>query len=336
MTTIARQPTTTADFYPSRTGERYRFLPRREPVVYGDAGRGPLGARVLARYAESGFLHLPGFFAEEAIRPAAEQLARLRENKDLRARPEAITEPGSGALRSLFAVHFGSNSIAALCRYPQLAAIARQILASNVYILQSRINYKPGFAGKGFFWHSDFETWHVEDGLPRMRTLSCSINLTANTETNGPLMLVPGSHRHFLSCAGKTPEDNYKRSLKKQELGVPDGPHLAELIEEGGLVSTPGPAGSVTFFDCNVMHGSNSNITPWPRSNVFIVFNSVENPLHEPFGEQPPRPEFLAHRCHKKPLADQAPSASRSTSTVEGLEPRRRLPAVSRSSKKGT
>ncbi|MGH8161068.1 MAG: ectoine hydroxylase [Gammaproteobacteria bacterium] len=296
MTTIAKSPMATGDAYPSRTGDRYRFLPRREPIVYGDAEHGPLDAQALANYAEKGFLHLPGYFASEEIRPAKTQLACLREDRSLRARPEAITEPDSGALRSLFAVHFGQTPFAVLCRDSRLAAIAWQILASDIYILQSRINYKPGFAGRGFFWHSDFETWHVEDGLPRMRALSCSINLTTNDETNGPLMLVPGSHRRFLSCAGETPEENYKRSLKRQELGVPDAAHLATLVEEGDLVSTPGPAGSVTLFDCNLMHGSNSNITPWPRSNVFIVFNSVENRLVEPFGAPAPRPEFLAHR----------------------------------------
>lgn len=311
MATIANFSTKTArDEYPSRKGEDYRFLQRREPVVFGTATDGPLDEKELAQYVEQGFLHYPGFFSEDEIAPAKAELKRLREDRGLRARPEAITERGSGALRSLFAVHLASDPVARLCRHSRLVAIARQILASNVYILQSRINYKPGFAGKGFFWHSDFETWHVEDGLPRMHTFSCSISLTENTETNGPLMLVPGSHHRFLSCAGVTPEDNYKRSLKKQELGVPDGAHLSELVERGGLTPATGPAGSVTFFDCNVMHGSSSNITPWPRSNVFMVFNSVENLLVEPFGAPAPRPEFLAHRRYNKPLGAQALSAS--------------------------
>jgi ectoine hydroxylase len=44
------------------------------------------------------------------------------------------------------------------------------------------------------------------------------------------------------------------------------------------------------------MHGSNSNITPFPRSNVFVVFNSVENTLVEPFGAPSPRPTFIGSR----------------------------------------
>jgi ectoine hydroxylase len=44
------------------------------------------------------------------------------------------------------------------------------------------------------------------------------------------------------------------------------------------------------------MHGSSSNISPYPRSNVFLVFNSVENRLAEPFSGQKPRPDYIASR----------------------------------------
>lgn len=299
MTAIARETSPPKqDLYPSRAGGDYRLLPRRDPVTYGTPGDGPLDESMITRYARDGFLHLPGFFGRNDIAAVKNELDRMREDPTLRSREAAITEPDSGALRSLFAVHLDACATARLCHSPRIARIARQLLGSTVYIMQSRINYKPGFRGREFFWHSDFETWHVEDGLPRMRTLSCSISLTENSAVNGPLMLVPGSHKTFLSCAGKTPEENYKHSLKRQDLGVPDAGHLSRMIERGGLTCAAGPAGSITFFDCNLMHGSGSNITPWPRSNVFLVFNSLGNPLQEPFSRLLPRPEFLAHRSN--------------------------------------
>jgi ectoine hydroxylase len=49
------------------------------------------------------------------------------------------------------------------------------------------------------------------------------------------------------------------------------------------------------------MHGSNGNITPWPRSNLFLVYNSVENALEAPFSGQAPRPPHIASR-HFEPL----------------------------------
>lgn len=299
MAAIARKTSTAYKaLYPSRTGGHYRLLPRHDPVAYGSSDDGPLDRTAIARYERDGFLHFPGFFKEEEIAAVRCELNRMRNDRQLRGREEAITEPDSGALRSLFAVHLEDCLTARLCRHPRIVRIARQLLDDAVYILQSRINYKPGFRGREFFWHSDFETWHVEDGLPRMHTLSCSISLTENTPANGPLMLIPGSHRDFLSCAGETPEENYKRSLKRQDLGVPDLEHLSSMIERGGMASATGPAGSATFFDCNLMHGSGSNITPWPRSNVFVVFNSLQNRLQAPGNGLAPRPEFLAHREH--------------------------------------
>jgi ectoine hydroxylase len=165
-----------------------------------------------------------------------------------------------------------------------------------VYVHQSRLNYKPGFQGKEFYWHSDFETWHAEDGMPRMRALSMSVLLAENTPNNGPLMLIPGSHRTFLSCVGATPEDHYKMSLKRQEYGVPDETNLAELAFSKGIVAPVGKPGTVIVFDCNMMHGSNGNITPFPRANAFLVYNAVSNRLEAPFAAAKPRPPFIAAR----------------------------------------
>jgi ectoine hydroxylase len=52
----------------------------------------------------------------------------------------------------------------------------------------------------------------------------------------------------------------------------------------------------VVIFDCNVMHGSNGNITPFPRANAFLVYNALSNRLVTPFGAKAPRPPFIADR----------------------------------------
>jgi ectoine hydroxylase len=144
--------------------------------------------------------------------------------------------------------------------------------------------------------HSDFETWHIEDGMPRMRAVSCVIALTANYEFNGPLLVMPGSHERYVPCVGETPADHYKHSLRKQEYGIPEPQALMKLAEEYGIQSITGEAGSVMFFDCNLMHGSNSNITPYPRINAFFVYNSIENQLELPHGNLSPRPNHIAAR----------------------------------------
>src|SRR5690606_41784674 len=102
-------------------------------------------------------------------------------------RDTLILEPDSEELRSIFAIHAQSLLFARLAADERLAGIARYLLGDEVYIHQSRLNYKPGFFGKEFYWHSDFETWHVEDGMPRMRWLSTPISLKQNTGDSAPV-----------------------------------------------------------------------------------------------------------------------------------------------------
>jgi ectoine hydroxylase len=282
------------DPYYTRVGAHWELVDRADPVVWGD-GEGPLSADELRAYDQQGFVIKPGLFSEAEIATLLAEAERMAAAAD-RERDDVIIEPGSDAVRSLFRVHRDSATMRRLIADPRLTGVARQILGDEVYVHQSRINFKPAFEGKPFPWHSDFETWHSEDGMPRMRALSASVLLTPNTEHNGPLLLVPGSHRRFVRCVGETPPDHFKQSLRRQEYGVPDRDALSALIAAGGVVSATGPVGTVVFFDCNVMHGSAGNITSQPRHNVFVVFNSVSNRLLEPYGGTRPRPSFLAER----------------------------------------
>lgn len=290
------------DRYPSRKSAEPHLMDRQDPVVWGSASHGPLTGGHLEKYERDGFLTFDNLFSERELLAYRDELSRLSNDRNVKAMEETVTEPDSGEVRSIFDIHHLSAIIGRLCRDERIVTIARQLLGSDVYFHQTRINYKPGFRGTGFYWHSDFETWHTEDGMPNMRAVSCSISLSPNTEYNGPLMVIPGSHRKFLSTVGETPEDHYKHSLKKQEIGVPDDASLKQMFDEGGIASPTGSTGLVTFFECNMMHGSNSNITPLPRSNVFIVFNSVENTLVEPFCGLKPRPQFIGNRKDFKPI----------------------------------
>ncbi|MFF5441719.1 ectoine hydroxylase [Streptomyces achromogenes] len=287
---------TVKDLYPTR-GTAEVTVPRQDPVVWGAPDTpGPIATADLQRYERDGFLAVDQLITPDEVEIYKRELDRLVSDPAVRADERSIVEPKSKEIRSVFEVHRISEVFADLVRDPRVVGRARQILGSDVYVHQSRINVKPGFGASGFYWHSDFETWHAEDGLPNMRTVSVSIALTENLDTNGGLMIMPGSHRTFLGCAGATPEDNYKKSLQMQDAGTPSDEALTALASEHGIRLFTGKAGSATWFDCNCMHGSGDNITPYPRSNVFIVFNSVENTAVEPFAAPVRRPEFIGAR----------------------------------------
>ena len=259
------------DLYPSRTVDHASILPRRDPVVWGEGNDGPLDPELVSSYEEHGYLVLPGLLSPATLKAIDAEIDSLSNDDEVKARPQSIIEPDSETLRSLFEVHLGDDALGQLARDPKLVSIANQLLDDEVYVHQSRINLKPGFRGKEFYWHSDFETWHTEDGMPRMRALSCSVLLTPNHTFNG-------------------------QSLRRQDLGVPDDASLRELVRRGRINECLGQPGTVVFFDCNVMHGSNGNITPNERHNVFLVYNSVTNALEEPFAAPTRRPEFIASR----------------------------------------
>lgn len=284
------------DPYPTRSVAQPALLPRLDPVVWGNGADGPLDPELVATYEDNGVLVLPGLLPPTTLEEVGAELERLSRSDSVKARPQAVIEPDGDDLRSLFEVHLGDDPIGQLARDPQLVAIARQLLGDDVYVHQSRVNLKPGFRGKEFYWHSDFETWHAEDGMPRMRAVSCSVLLSPNHSYNGPLLTIDRSHHWFVSCPGETPEDNYRTSLRRQDLGVPDDESLRELVRRGRITPCLGQPGTVVFFDCNVMHGSNGNLTPLERNNVFLVFNALSNTLGEPFAAASPRPEFIATR----------------------------------------
>lgn len=289
--------TALTDLYPSRDTDSPRVLDRRDPVVHASWSKdAPLTGEQTKTFDRDGYLVLHDLFAPDEVSALQTAAGRLLADPAALDRQTVIAEPGSEEIRSIFNIHGQDRLMQRLAEDDRLADIARFLLGDDVYLHQSRLNYKPGFVGKEFYWHSDFETWHVEDGMPAMRALSMSILLARNTPANGPLMLIPGSHRSFCACAGETPENHYLSSLKKQEYGVPDPMILAELAAQGGIEVATGEAGTVVIFDCNVMHGSNGNITPFPRTNLFFVYNAVSNHLKAPFGPKQPRPEFIAAR----------------------------------------
>lgn len=287
------------DLYPSRQNDKFEILERKDPVIHTDRSKdnqAPISKEQLDSYEKNGFLQIKNFFSEKEVANMQEAIFKLQNSKRNSTSDKVIREPESEDIRSIFHVHEDDSYFREVAKDQRILDIVNHLLGSDVYVHQSRINYKPGFKGKEFDWHSDFETWHVEDGMPNMRAVSVSIALSDNYTFNGPLMLMPGSQNYYVSCAGQTPDDNYKESLQKQKLGVPNHDSLRRLDEIGGISVPTGKAGSITLFESNTMHGSTSNMTPYPRNNLFMVYNSVENRLVTPFSGGKPRPEYIAVR----------------------------------------
>lgn len=275
------------DTYPSRLFPAPSIQQRLDPVIYGRE-EPPIDSLRLNHYRRSGFMVLQSLFSTDEIDSFSDELNRILQDKRVLRRHEAVTAEDD-RLRSLYRIHQISQLFSELATDRRIVRIAEYILGSAVYLHQSRICSESGLHGSTDYWHSDFETWHSEDGMPRMRALSVAIMLSETGESNGPLMFVPGSHCSFVACVHGSG-------------GTPDDASIRYLINDGGIETPKGKPGTVIVFDCNTMHGANSNITPYPRKNLYIVYNSVDNPVSEPFSGDNRRPEHRAARSNVAPV----------------------------------
>ncbi|MGB5866786.1 MAG: phytanoyl-CoA dioxygenase family protein [Arcobacteraceae bacterium] len=282
------------DLYPSR-GTEEKIIQRVDKTVYSKKrlGEQSLNNIQIEHYNENGFVVIPNLFSADEIKTLLDDIQNMASNDELCNKEEFIYESNTKNLRTIFNQHIFSDAFKKISQDARILEKVQQILDGDVYIHHSRINIKPAYVGKSFQWHSDFETWHSEDGLPQCRCLSAWIMLTDNTHYNGPLYLLPGSHKKFVSCKGMTPEDNYKNSLKKQEYGVPSVEAIQELSTHD-IEAALGKAGTLVIHDGNIMHGSPDNISPTSRKNAFFVYNSIYNKPTKPFAATKKRADFLS------------------------------------------
>ena len=188
-----------------------------------------------------------------------------------------------------------------------LAPLASNILDDQVYLHQSRLNVMQGPKAQGFTWHSDFETWHAEDGMRIPRAITAMVMLDSNVSENGAMMVIPKSHTMFVGCLGQHSTANWTTSVKDlQTYGTPSTEAIEELqfLLHGNSPQTTsiiGKPGDVLLFDSNLLHASPGNLTTSSRRNAFFCFNALSNILEKPYvadvnGKRLVRPEHFAHR----------------------------------------
>jgi ectoine hydroxylase len=232
-------------------------------------------------FEEEGYVFLPELFSTvEVGRLMAEVPAIFAQH-----RPENVREQGGDVVRTAFAAQTYNEAFARLARHPRLIGPAMQILDGPVYIHQFKVNAKAAFNGDVWQWHQDYGTWARDDLMPEVRAMNLAVFLEDVTEHNGPLMLIPGSHKEGTLEAG------HDTGTTSYPLWTVADETITRLVAAGGIVSPKGPAGSGLFFHGNLVHGSPSNMSPMNRTIVYISVCHVDNHVR-----RFKRPEWIAHR----------------------------------------
>ncbi len=245
----------------------------------------------LTHFDRKGWLYLPEVFG----RAETDLLAAAARRVFALDREEVVRERDQKTARTAFAAHTYDEGFRRLGRHPRLINPVMQILGGSVYVHQYKVNAKAAFNGDVWQWHQDYGTWSRDDLMPEARAMNIALFVEDVTEFNGALMFIPCSHKAGVIEAG------HDVQTTSYPLWTIDNDTIAGLVEEGGLVSPKGPAGSVVMFHCNLVHGSPSNMSPFDRTIVYLSLCHVDNHIR-----RFKRPEWIAHRDFApiEPLSD--------------------------------
>src|SRR5215216_2644984 len=237
-------------------------------------------AEHLEAYEENGYVLLPNYFTPAEINVLAAELPLIFAEDS----PRRIIETNKMSVRSVYGAHMSNEVFKCLTRHPRLVNLAMQLLGSEVYVYQFKVNAKAAFDGDVWQWHQDYIFWVKEDGLPSPRIVNVIVFLTDVNEFNAPLLVIPRSHKEGIIDVPALHEDETSQensawisNLTAKLRYTVDKQTVTSLVQQHGLQAIKGPAGSVLFFDSNLVHGSANNISPFDRNMVLITFNSIEN-----------------------------------------------------------
>ena len=220
----------------------------------------------LRDFDREGWLFLPERFSREEV-----DLLRAEAHAIYATERQEVWRETSGAPRTAFAVHTYHPVFKALVHHPRFVEPAEQLLRDKTYIHQFKINGKAAFDGDVWQWHQDYGTWARDDGMPAARAMNIAVFLDEVMPINGPLLLIPGSHRQGVFEAG------HDKLTTSYPLWTLDKETVTRLAREAagpdgvGIVAPTGKPGSVLMFHGNLVHASPPNITPYPRKMLFKI-----------------------------------------------------------------
>ncbi|SNB71087.1 Ectoine hydroxylase-related dioxygenase, phytanoyl-CoA dioxygenase (PhyH) family [Arboricoccus pini] len=145
-------------------------------------------------------------------------------------------------------------------RSPKVRAVLEALIGPAVRLQTSKLNTKAPGGGAAVEWHQDWAFYpHTNDDL-----LAIGLMLEDVDEANGPLMVVPGTHKgpvlsHFRNgvfCGAIDPAD--------------------QLFERDKAVTLTGKAGSMTLHHVRTLHGSAPNMSDRARLICFYEVASAD------------------------------------------------------------
>lgn len=244
----------------------------------------------IKEYFETGLLIIEKMVDNDIIRECKNEISFFQDktNSD-----SVIYEDNE--IRSIFAPHKDSVFFSNLYKDQKIVDICSTILNNDIYLYQYKLNLKAPFVGNHWEWHQDFPYWNLDDTVENPNMISVLIYLDDTKCYQGPLMVIPGSHKEGIAKFKVKPDldnKNLINSLSSNLKYTIDNGIVKKNADKNGIKVLEFDAGTVIFFHPNLFHASTGNLSPYSRDTVIITYNSIYNlPLHKNN-----RPDFICSR----------------------------------------
>ena len=225
----------------------------------------------VAFYREQGYLVVPDVLDATTLDTVRGELARIIDGaRAVTAHNDVYDlEPGHRAedprVRRVKTPHKCFPVFERLMRHPRLVAILQDLLGPAVRLHGSKINLKSPRYGSPVEWHQDWAFYpHTNDDL-----LAVGVMLDDCTSDNGPLLVVPGSHR------GPTLDHH---TGDPRTGGYFCGSIVPASIRDEIARAVPltGRAGSMSFHHVRLVHGSAQNVSSLPRTLLLYEYGAAD------------------------------------------------------------
>ncbi|MSP03136.1 MAG: phytanoyl-CoA dioxygenase family protein [Acetobacteraceae bacterium] len=163
-------------------------------------------------------------------------------------------------VRRIKTAHLHDPAYAELSRHPKILAVLKDLWGPDIRFDTAKLNMKCAGFGAPVEWHQDWAFYpHTNDDLAAVGVMFDDMAME-----NGPLMIVPGSHRgpihdHHVDgvfCGAMDPEN-----------------HDVDYREAVPLL---GKAGSITVHHVRAVHGSAPNVSDRDRRLLLFQFRNAD------------------------------------------------------------
>jgi hypothetical protein len=168
--------------------------------------------------------------------------------------------PDAPRVRRVKTPHKFFDGFKRLYRDPELVSILQALLGPGVRLHGSKLNLKAPHYGSPVEWHQDWAFYpHTNDDV-----LAVGVMLNDATSDNGPLMVVPGSHRGPI----------FDHHVDGYFCGAVDPAAVEDEIAKA--VPLTGRAGSMSFHHVRLLHGSAQNVSRLPRALLLYEYAATD------------------------------------------------------------